>query len=191
MNERLKTLSLALALAGGWTAEFFQQGCKKSETAQMPASPTSARSASQPPGNAEQADYNLALTALDGTPVDFSQFKGKTLFLNFWATWCGPCMMEMPSIQRLYDRSKDNDALRTFVVSWENPETIRSYIARQKYSFPVYVLKKDAPKCFSSDGIPCTFIISPEGTFLKKNLGPAEWDKEPLLQPFIKELSRN
>jgi len=53
---------------------------------------------------AEPFDYNFKIKTLDGTVVDFNQFRGKVVFINLWATWCGPCRVEMPSIQKLYDQ---------------------------------------------------------------------------------------
>ncbi len=131
-----------------------------------------------------QVDYNLSIATMDGTNVDFSQFKGKTIFLNFWATWCGPCLDELPSIQRLYDKTKDNPDLVMLAVSWEKPENVISFLKKKTYTFPFYMLTKPAPKCYWGGGIPNTYIISPEGKFLKHHLGSAEWDKEPLLNSF-------
>src|SRR5688572_10374333 len=53
--------------------------------------------------DAEKFDYNFTLKTLTGEAVDFNQFKGKVVFINLWATWCGPCRVEMPSIQELYN----------------------------------------------------------------------------------------
>jgi len=174
-------LNLSLILVSGLWAVMTLLACKKTpaeNTAPPPENITS------PPvvENLTEADYNLALTTLDGTAVDFSKFKGKTIFLNFWATWCGPCLIELPSIQKLYDKVKDKNDRAVLVVSWEKPANIRSFIEREKYSFPVYVLTKNSPACYSSQGIPVSFILSPEGKIIKKHIGPSEWDQEPLLQ---------
>ena len=58
---------------------------------------------------AKSFDYNFKVKDLNGKVIDFKTFKGKTLFLNVWATWCGPCRVEMPSIQKLYDKINNDE----------------------------------------------------------------------------------
>jgi thiol-disulfide isomerase/thioredoxin len=161
-----------------WTAAIFQL-CKLSKWN---------ASAQVSSADLTKVDYNLSLTTLDGTPVSFSQFKGRTIFLNFWATWCGPCRVELPSIQRLYDKTKNRKDFAILVVSWEKPENIQWFIEKEKHTFPAYVLTKNSPSCYSSGGgIPFSLIISPDGNILKKHLGAAEWDQEPLFQSFLSQ----
>jgi thiol-disulfide isomerase/thioredoxin len=66
-------------------------------------------------------DYNFSIKDLNGKTVDFSQFRGKVVFLNLWATWCGPCRVEMPSIQNLYN-STDHDQIIFVMLSIDAPE---------------------------------------------------------------------
>lgn len=127
------------------------------------------------------ADYDWFVKPLDGGLVGFSSFKGKTVFLNFWATWCGPCRAEMPGIQSLYEKTKGK-GIEFVAVSWEDPAKVRNFIAQQKYSFPVYTFSRPSPKAYASTGIPVTFILSPDGKIVKQQVGAIDWDKEAVLQ---------
>ena len=119
--------------------------------------------------------------------MEFSQSRGKIVFINFWATWCKPCVQEMPSIQNLYDNMKDEDIV-FLIVSRENIETVQSFIEKEQYNFPVYHLpEKDLPNVFKTNGIPATFILDREGVIVYKHVGSANWDDESC-RSFLQEL---
>jgi thiol-disulfide isomerase/thioredoxin len=78
-----------------------------------------------------KVDYGWTLRRLNGTEVTFSQFKGKVVFLNFWATWCPPCTVELPNIQRLHESLKTKDVV--FVVSsYEDENVVRDFISSKR-----------------------------------------------------------
>lgn len=119
-------------------------------------------------------DYKWHVEDLDGNLLELSSLKGKVIFINFWATWCPPCIAEMPSIQRLYDEYKEDMAF--IIVSQETKETLHEFIQKKGFSFPVYVLSSRQPAIFSSRSIPASFLISPEGQVMMKKQGAARWD---------------
>ncbi|WP_430812020.1 MULTISPECIES: redoxin family protein [unclassified Carboxylicivirga] len=119
-------------------------------------------------------DYHWQLEDLDGNLLDFSTLKGQVIFLNFWATWCPPCIAEMPSIQRLYDDYKDSMAF--VLVSQESKTILRDFIDKKGYTFPIYVLRSRQPEVFTSRSIPASFLISAEGQMIMKKQGAARWD---------------
>ncbi len=119
-------------------------------------------------------DYNWHVEDLDGNLLELSSLKGKVVFINFWATWCPPCIAEMPSIQRLYDEYKDDIAF--IIVSQESKGTLREFIDKKGFTFPVYVLRSRQPAIFSSRSIPASFLISPKGQVMMKKQGAARWD---------------
>jgi thiol-disulfide isomerase/thioredoxin len=126
------------------------------------------------PANAT-ADYEWSVRTLDDQPVEMASFKGKIVFLNFWATWCGPCVAEMASIQRLWELTKDDGA--AFVVaSNEEPGKISAFLEKRRLTLPVYRMKGEPPAAFQTTGIPATFILSPDGRILLKHIGAAQWD---------------
>jgi thiol-disulfide isomerase/thioredoxin len=130
-----------------------------------------------------ERDYQWEVEDLDGNLLDFDSLKGKVVFLNFWATWCPPCLAEMPSIQRLYDEFKDDMVF--VIVSQESRGILQEFIEKKEYSFPVYILRSRQPNVFASRSIPASFLISPEGQIMMKKQGAARWDGKR-----VKELIR-
>ena len=135
----------------------------------------------------EPADYKMVLEGLDGKTFSLDKLKGKTIFLNFWATWCPPCLIEMPTIQRLYDQMKGDVAF--VLVSSEDKTQVVPFINARKYSFPVYLLKEYPPDVYVRQGLPLTFIISPEGNIVISHLGRAKWDDPKVIQ-FLRSLKK-
>jgi len=135
----------------------------------------------------EKADYGLKLERLDGTPFDARTLQGKVVFLNFWATWCGPCRMEMPSIQRLYEKVKD-DRVVFLGVSDETREKIGEFVKKNPYTFPIYRIAGEPPAVYRTDAIPATFILTPDGRVAFKHVGSAGWDDESTIA-FLKTIS--
>lgn len=133
-----------------------------------------------------QTDFLWSVQNLEEMEIPLSQFEGKIVFINFWATWCGPCVSEMPSIQNLYDSLKDED-LSFLLISDEDGETVRDFMEKKQFSFPVYLRGPDVPIVFESDAIPTTFIIDRDGRIVLKHVGSAKWDDESTLH-FLRSL---
>ena len=112
---------------------------------------------------------------LDGQKVEFSQFKGKVVFLNIWGTWCPPCRAEIPSIQRLYNSLKNKEIV-FLLISDEKPETVRKYIKKKRYNLPVYIQSGDFPKVFDTQIYPSTYILDRGGRIVYKYFASAKWD---------------
>jgi thiol-disulfide isomerase/thioredoxin len=126
--------------------------------------------------NVFENSQDWILSTLDGTEVDFSEFKGKVIFINFWATWCKPCLAEMPGIQKLYDDMKDEDIV-FLVISNETESVVKNFCDNNDYSFPFYLGRPyDSPNIFQSRSIPTTFIIDRNRRILFKHNGMAAWD---------------
>lgn len=136
------------------------------------------------------ADYSMQLMTLDGTPVSFSDFKGKTIFLNFWATWCPPCIAEMPNIQNLYDDIGGEDDIVFVLVSLDNdPQKAKDFVGRKEFTFPVYsAITK--PRIYDTSIVPTTYVISPKGEIMLKHQGMAKYDTESF-KNFLKSVSSN
>src|SRR3954447_1328835 len=101
------------------------------------------------------ADYQWTLEDLDEQPVRFSRFQGKTVFLNVWATWCGPCIGEMPSIARLAasPRLQGKEVAFVCVSVDDSVAAVKSYVRDKKW--PMTVLHASSlPPIFTTDGIP-------------------------------------
>ena len=141
------------------------------------------------PSVAKKFDYNFNLKDLEGNVVDVNDFKGKTIFLNIWATWCGPCRVEMPSIQNLY--SKVNQENVRFVMlavdRREDFEKVKNFISEKKYTFPVYTPASSLPDQLQVGTIPTTFVINPEGKIVSKEVGAGNYDT-PEFKDFLENL---
>ena len=134
------------------------------------------------------ADYSWELNTLEGNEIKLADYKGKVLFINFWATWCPPCVGEMPEIQKLYDKYKTNDKIEFLLVTNENKQTVNSFLEKRDYSFPVYFSEYRSPDILFSNSIPVTFIISKSGVIKVKEKGAQNWSGEKTVN-IIKKLS--
>ncbi|MGH9861578.1 MAG: TlpA family protein disulfide reductase [Candidatus Acidiferrales bacterium] len=132
------------------------------------------------------ADYDWRLTALDGRELSLGEFQDKVVFLNVWATWCGPCRREMPAIQRLHD-SVSGDGVALVLVSEEDAAEVRAYVEKGKYTFPVYLSAGAVPKMFNTGTIPATYVINPQGRVVFEHIGAAAWDSD-VCQSFLRAL---
>ena len=131
-------------------------------------------------------DWQLSLKRT-GEPKELSleNFKGKPLFVNFWATWCPPCVAEMPSIQRLYDEYKDEVAF--ILISNEDAGVISKFIEKNEYTMPVYSLLSNVPAVFETSTIPSTYLVAPSGRLLISKTGAAKWDS-PKIKKMLDQL---
>jgi peroxiredoxin len=131
----------------------------------------------QPPPFPTQTkmDYHWRVQGPDGEELDFVNIRGKVVFLNFWATWCFPCLAEMPCIQRLYD-SIQSEEIVFMCVSDEDRKKVSNFVEENEFTFPLYSLVGEKPQIFQTRGIPATFIISRDGQIVFKHVGAAKWD---------------
>ena len=128
----------------------------------------------------EKAAYNFTLTGLDGSTLDFETLKGKVIFINMWATWCPPCIAEMPSIQKMYDKYKSNPDVVFAMISFDkDPKKAESFLIKKDFNMPVYFPNAtQIPKVYESRGIPTTFVIDKEGYVAYKVVGMANYDSD-------------
>lgn len=138
------------------------------------------------------ADFGWPLaSAADGSVLSLEKFRGKTIFLNIWATWCPPCVAELPAIERLAANPKLKD-VAFLAVSNEDLETIQHFTRQRGYKIPFYRADPDGmPQIFQTDAIPATFIIAPDGRIATAQLGSAEWDDPSVVDYLIKLTSES
>jgi thiol-disulfide isomerase/thioredoxin len=141
-------------------------------------------------GMSTPASYDWSPVDLNDQPVPFSRFKGKTVFLNFWATWCGPCVREMPSIEKLArnPRLQDKNIAFVCVSSDASTDTVRQFVAGKDW--PMTILRTDrVPSVFYSTAIPATFIIAPDGRIATFVEGADDWSVPEAVE-FLEKLSK-
>jgi len=114
---------------------------------------------------------DLELAGADGGAVRLSQLQGNVVLLNVWATWCGPCRLELPVVQKMYDRYSD----RNFVVLAVNIDADRAriepFLKRYNISLPIYYAAPDEAAAMTAMGIPSTFILAPDRTLVDRAVG--------------------
>lgn len=126
-----------------------------------------------------KAKYNIPLITLDGERTSFQAYEGKTIFLNFWATWCLPCIAEMPNIQKLYESFEHNDEIVFVMLSLdENHNNARTFMERKNFTLPVFFLVDRKPSVYNSTAIPTTYVISPDGYIVTEKRGMANYNTE-------------
>jgi len=119
-------------------------------------------------------NYNWQLRDLQGQSLNFSGFKGKTIIINFWATWCPPCVAEMPSFQKLFDDYGDQ-VVFLFVANDESDRVV-SFIDDKNYKLPVYFQETQVPDEMNSNSLPTTYIVDASGHIVASKVGAADWN---------------
>lgn len=107
-----------------------------------------------------------------------SHYRGHVTLVNIWATWCVPCRVEMPSMQRLYD-SLSSRGFRIAAVSidQEGPEVVRQFVADLKLSFDIYQDRSGGiQQAYQTTGVPETFLLDSDGVIMKRVIGAHDWD---------------
>jgi thiol-disulfide isomerase/thioredoxin len=142
------------------------------------------------PAVVKSFNYNFKVKDLKGSIIDFREFKGKTIFLNVWATWCGPCRVEMPSIQKLYDKV-DKEKVVFIMLAVDDRKSfdkVVNFVSEKEYTFPVYVPHDYLPEQLMVRTIPTTFVIGKDGKIAAKETGTANYDTEEF-KSFLEELA--
>lgn len=134
------------------------------------------------------SDYNWPLLSMDGNQLNLSQSKNKVIVLNVWATWCPPCIAEMPSLQQLYDKMQNEADF--YFITYEDQSTVSRFLDKKGYELPVYFPRATAPAELESASLPTTYLIAPNGEIVIRKVGAAKWDSDKVIQE-IRSLRQN
>ena len=125
--------------------------------------------------NREALDsYNWNLRDLNGTSINLSHSTGRVAIINFWATWCPPCIAEMPSFQKLYDDY--GNRVDFYFVSSEEEEKLQNFLEKKNYRLPVYQPMSAPPQKMQSRSLPTTYLLSKSGEIVVDKKGSANWN---------------
>ncbi|MGO1595140.1 MAG: TlpA family protein disulfide reductase [Sphingobacterium sp.] len=124
---------------------------------------------------AKQAPH-LRVKDAQGNRIELSSLKGKVVFINFWATWCPPCIREMPSIRRLRKKYKENEDLVFLLIDVEgNLKLSQAFLKLRGIDLPVYAVEGDIPDDFLPAGIPTTLLIDRANYVAGRQIGGADY----------------
>jgi thiol-disulfide isomerase/thioredoxin len=119
---------------------------------------------------------SLPLVTVDGRPANLSQFRGKVVLINLWASWCPPCLAEMPGMQALYQKVDTSKVAFVLISLDENQNKARALLKRKHYTMPVFFPTANLPAPFNSSSIPYTVILTPQGRVADRHSGMADYD---------------
>lgn len=121
--------------------------------------------------------YDFQLEDMDGNTVQLSDFRGQKVFLNFWASWCPPCRVEMPHLQNFHEENDDVVVLGVNVVSSEsNPANASAFIDELELTFPNLYGVEDVVNLYMVESLPTSYFIGTDGTVYERVVGPVTED---------------
>jgi peroxiredoxin len=122
------------------------------------------------------AKLNFTVKDMNGADVKIGDYAGKVILLNYWATWCGPCKVEIPDLIALQDQYRDKGLVVLGVSQDDDPATLRTFAGEYKMNYPVLV-GKDTPELLDAQGplwgLPTSYLIGRDGAICTRHLGPA------------------
>ncbi len=130
---------------------------------------------------------DFKLKDLDGKEVTLSAYKGKTIYVNFWATWCGPCTYEMPFLEQLYKERKDTDLVILTVNLQESKSVVNKFMTDNKYTFPVLLdIDGKASNTYGIQNIPLSILIDKDFKIVSAHEGSME--NYEMMRDFVDQL---
>ncbi len=118
--------------------------------------------------------YQWKLTDLENRSFNLEDQRGRIVLVNFWATWCPPCVAEMPSMQDLYNDY--GDKVTFMFVTSDDRQKVLNFLKRKNLDLPVYYPASETPKTLKSKLLPTTYIIDKEGKIVVAETGAADWN---------------
>jgi peroxiredoxin len=120
---------------------------------------------------------DFSFPGLDGKMVRLSDYKGKVVLLNIWATWCPPCVDEMPSMEKLYRKFKEQDfEILAVSIDESGPKAVAPFMKNNRLTFPALIDSDGTIKSvYKITAIPESFIIDKQGVVVRKIVGPLDW----------------
>jgi thiol-disulfide isomerase/thioredoxin len=124
-------------------------------------------------------DYSGTFTTPQGSLIDLEAYRGKTVFINLWATWCPPCRAEMPHISEMYKKIKDTENLEFLMIALDKDfEKSKKLVNDKGWSFPIVHASHGLNNSLQSQSIPTTIVINPEGKIVFYQEGMSNFDTE-------------
>src|SRR5699024_7381275 len=127
---------------------------------------------------APKANLDVPLFNSKGERVNMQMFEGKVIFMNIWATWCAPCIAEMPGINALYQKVKNEDIVFVMLSIDDRFEKAVAFKEQKGFDFEVYRLDGKLPQMYATQSIPTTYVIDSEGNLVLDHKGMANYNSD-------------
>lgn len=129
---------------------------------------------------------NFTFTGLDGKMISLSDYRGNVVLVNIWATWCPPCVDEMPSMERLYQELKgENFEILAVSIDSLGTKVVAPFMKKYNLSFPALMDPDGTIKTlYQTTGVPESFIVNQEGILIQKIIGPRDWARPEVISFF-------
>ncbi|MFN2316911.1 MAG: TlpA family protein disulfide reductase [Gemmatimonadales bacterium] len=131
-------------------------------------------------------DGRWRMMTLDGVPVELAGFRGDILVLNVWATWCRPCVTEMPSLQALHEAFAGR-GVRVLAVAADRPGPVNRFLRRHQLDLPVFLESDPFPPALGVSAVPTTLVVDQRGNIVLRHRGAADWNR-PEVHAFLEAL---
>jgi len=123
------------------------------------------------------------LNALDGTRTSLASLRGRVVLVNLWASWCPPCLQEMPSLERLHQRLKGEGLVVVGVSVDDKPKAVRDVLAKTPLTFTILQdPESTTATAYRTTGYPETFLVDKKGVLRRSFVGPMEWDSPSMIE---------
>lgn len=126
--------------------------------------------------NLPAINLDVSLLSDQGQSLNLQQLQGKVLFINFWATWCPPCLAEMPNVDRLYRDLKGEDIQFILISTDQDFSKAVDFIQKKGYQAPIFHLQSYLPEGLNSNTLPTTFVINKQGKVVFEHRGMAQYN---------------
>lgn len=144
---------------------------------------------SESKAKASQIPKDFTLTDLQGNKYTLSKLKGKVVVIDFWATWCPPCRVEIPHLIALYNKYK-NEGFIILGIGLDKENALRRFAENYKINYPVLLGTSGLARAYNVTGIPTTFIINKKGQIASKHVGFAQGMEKELESEIITFLGK-
>ena len=160
----------------GWKSEIGVGTLNRAEAVELSDAAEYLEALSILPPTTDVQALDFTVESLLGDSESLEDYRGKVIFLNFWATWCGPCKAEVGEIDALHETLKDEDFMIMALSIQEQKKKVSKFMKTNNIDFPVYLDSDGAVAAmYGVTGIPTTYIISPEGNIVGRAVGPRDW----------------
>jgi peroxiredoxin len=119
------------------------------------------------------ANLDLTLKDVNGADFKLSEQKGKVILMNFWATWCAPCLVEIPEFVKFYEEKKDKGFVIIGVLTEDSGETLKQFASERKMNYPLVINRPEMEDAYGPIfGLPTSVLIARDGSVCKRHFGP-------------------